>query len=203
VLHGRFVAVLPASGAAVKFNGWKKRWGAKLLASGETSAVFQVGKKGSSWLPWRNRAALHVEVRWTRPLVLVRKVPEVSVRIRPARPGSTPDLALLKELGPELLEALQIHLLGSPERRNGERLPWPHPVGVTVVAQGRGQTLECQGKDLSLAGMGLYLPSSLPASRVRLSLSSPSLAEPVTVSGSVVRIQRWDDNLFEAGVLFD
>ncbi|MBI1917596.1 MAG: PilZ domain-containing protein, partial [Planctomycetes bacterium] len=97
------------------------------------------------------------------------------------------------------------HLLGNPERRSGERVLWPHPVVLSYATpdRGRTETVECQGKDFSLAGMGLYLPATLPTSQVRLSLSTPAHPEAVSVSGSVVRIQRWDDQLFEAGVLFD
>ena len=80
-----------------------------------------------------------------------------------------------------------------------------HPVLLSYVApeRGRTETIECQGKDLSLAGMGLYLPITLPTSQVRLGLSTSTHPEAVSVSGSVVRIQRWDDQLFEVGVLFD
>ena len=51
--------------------------------------------------------------------------------------------------------------------------------------------------------MGLYLPTTLPTSQVRLRLTTPTRPDGVSLSGSVVRIQRWDDDLYEAGVLFD
>ncbi len=205
-VEGRFVAILPPSGAVRKFDGFRQHWGAKLVESGETSAVFQVGKRGTSWIPWRGGGpSLLVEVRWTRPHAVARKMPEVAVRVRPAKGTSLAGSALLQELGPRLLESVQAHLLGNPERRNGERVLWPHPVALTYVAPDRNTSvrLECQGKDLSLAGLGLYLPATLPTAQVRVGLTTPSRPEPVVVSGSVVRIQRWDDQLFEVGILFD
>ena len=111
----------------------------------------------------------------------------------------------MKQMGPLLLESLQTSLLGSPERRSGERVLWPHPLEVSCVSPGRtrGQVLECQGKDVSLTGMGLYLPSALPSSQVQLRITTPATNDVLTLPGSIVRIQRWDDQLFEAGVIFE
>jgi serine/threonine protein kinase len=205
-LDGRFVAILPPANAIRKFDAFKQQWGARLVESGERSAVFQVGRKSRSWIPWGKAAAsLLVEIRWTQPYALTRKMPEVVVRVRPDGTSGPAGVTLLAETGPLLLESLQKHLLGNPERRTGERVLWPHPVVLSYVMpdRGRTETVACQGKDLSLAGIGLYLPATLPTSQVRLSLATPTHPEAVTVSGSVVRMQRWDDQLFEAGVLFD
>ena len=146
-----------------------------------------------------------VEVRWSRPYALTRKMPEVVVCVRSAPNSGRAGATLFREVAQPVLESLQSHLLGNPERRSGERVPWPHPVTISFPAANRdkSESVECQGKDLSLAGMGLYLPATLPTSQVRVSLTSPTRPEPFTVAGNVVRIQRWDDNLFEAGVVFE
>ena len=206
VIESRFVAILPPSNAVRKFDGFRQQWNARLVESGETSALFQMEQKGRfRWLSWRRPPALLIEVRWSRPHTLTSKMPEVVVRVRPAPDSGRCGQDLLDEVGPTLLESLQSHLLGNPERRSGERVPWPHPVSLTFLApeRGKSETLECQGKDLSLSGMGIYLPTTLPTSQVRVNLTSPTRPEPFTVAGSVVRIQRWDDHLFEAGVLFE
>jgi serine/threonine protein kinase len=204
--EGRFLALLPPAGAIRKFEGFRQHWGARLVSSAEASAVFEVGHKRRTWLPWRDRSRrLLVEVQWSRSHGLMSRMPEVVVRVRQVPGSGVSGRALLEETGPRLIESLQGYLLGNPERRNEERVIWPHTVGLTYVVptQGRTETVECQGKDLSLAGIGLYLPVTLPTAQVRLHLSSPTTPEPVLLTGSVVRVQRWDDQLFEAGVVFD
>jgi len=205
VLEQRLIAVLPPEGALKKFDGFRKQWDAKVAAHGDTFAVFQVGERKSSWLPWRGRATLKVEVRWTRPSALVRRLPEVQVRIGAENASCQASAALLPQLGPLLLESLQSHLLGSPERRNGERILWPHEVAVSCLTPGRprGAPMQCQGKDLSLTGMGLYMPVALPSAQVQLCLTSPARSGSVVLPGSIVRIQRWDDRLYEVGVVFE
>ncbi|MBI1916745.1 MAG: hypothetical protein HYS12_18725, partial [Planctomycetes bacterium] len=103
-LEGRFVAILPPSNAVRKFDGFKQQWDAQLVESGETSAVFQVGRKSRFWIPWGKAAvSLLVEIRWTRPHALARKMPEVVVRVRPDRNSGAASVALLAETGPLLL----------------------------------------------------------------------------------------------------
>lgn len=207
VLEQRLVAVLPPEGAVRKFDGFRKQWDARVAAHGDGFAIFHVGQhQKKSWFPWRNHTAtLKIEVRWTRPSALVRRMPEVQVRIGADNPACQASAALLPQLGPLLLESLQTHLLGAPERRNGERILWPHEVAVSCVTPGRprGTPTQCQGKDLSLTGMGLYMPVALPSSQVQLCLTSPTHNGSVVLPASIVRIQRWDDRLYEVGVVFE
>jgi hypothetical protein len=65
-----------------------------------------------------------------------------------------------------------------------------------------GETIEGRGKDLSLGGMGLYLPRAPAGSPVNLELLTPSRVEPIILSGYCVRVQRCSDGWFETGVLF-
>jgi len=206
VLRRRFMAVMPPGGALRKFDHFCRQWGAQLVGEGETEAVFQVAEKSRSWLPWRGKPAmLRVEVRWTKPGTVTRKMPDVVVRVQPATATCKASAALLPTLGPLLLESLQTTLLGSPERRNGERVLWPHPVGVMCLAPGRSRAgmVECQGKDVSQTGMGLFMPAALPSSQVQLRLTGPMQSEAVTLPGSIVRIHRWEEQLFEVGVGFE
>jgi len=72
----------------------------------------------------------------------------------------TVECQLISEIGPLLRESLRSQLEAYPERRTQERVAWPHPVRATfLLADNKpGETLEGRGKDISLGGMGLYLP---------------------------------------------
>lgn len=205
-LDARFLASLPPAGAIKKFEGFCKQWDAQVVETAEASATFRIVRKSRSWLPWgKGGPAVDVMVSWSKPSAGVHTAPEVRTRVRPAPNSGSDAISLVQEIGPKVLESLQLCLLGNPERRNGERVLWPHIINVTYKAPNRprSETVECQGKDLSLAGVGLYLTAPLPTSRVEVALTSAAHVAPVTVSGSVIRIQRWDEDLYEVGVLFD
>ncbi len=145
-----------------------------------------------------------VEIRWTRPRPGSATLPEVSVRVRCADKKNKPNESLIQEIGPLLLESLRSQLEAYPERRNQERVPWPHPVRVTfpVADDKPGETLDGRGKDISLGGMGLYLPRAPAGSPIKLELLTPARGEPIVLSGHCVRVQRCADGWFETGVLF-
>ena len=56
----------------------------------------------------------------------------------------------------------------STERRGHSRLKWNHPLMVTPVHDDgtAGEPILCKGKDISLTGIGFYLPHPLPTWQV-------------------------------------
>jgi hypothetical protein len=140
-----------------------------------------------------------VEVRLAR----VRAAPtEVTIAIQPFGCGREHGAGLLKDLGRLLLESLRTYLQVNPERRIQERLIWPHPLLVCPLVEGRpGERIECQGKDISLSGVGFYLPCQLPTPRIRVELTAGG-QEPVQVPASIARVQRCGESWFEVGALF-
>ena len=65
---------------------------------------------------------------------------------------------------------------------------------------GSSEPIEDFGKDVSLNGMGLYLPCIVPDAEVHLSFTTRSGPEPVTVIGKCVRVQRCGEDWYEAGI---
>jgi hypothetical protein len=128
----------------------------------------------------------------------------LSVRIRGSDKKNKAEHTLVNDVGPLLLDSLRSHLEAYPERRDKERVDWPHPVRAAFqLAQNTScETIEGKGKDLSLGGMGLYLPRAFAGSQVQLELFRPSRSEPIAVYGRCVRVQLGGDGWFETGVLF-
>jgi serine/threonine protein kinase len=205
VLQARFAASMPPSGGLAKFEGFRKQWSAQLLRGDDGSAIFQVGQTGNFWQRWRGvRANLLVEITWSRPRPPEIPLPEVIIHVRPVARDARAGEALVRELGPPLVDSLRKHLVGHHERRSRERVVWARPVRATFLsADGRpSEPIECLGKDLSLTGMGLYLPCALAGADVRLDLTPDHADNPVTVTGQFLRVQRCGDGWYEAGVLF-
>jgi len=92
------------------------------------------------------------------------------------------------------------------QRRAAPRRPLPVPVSVEVLAADGSaaplRVVSAQGRDLSLAGMGLDSPEALaPGQPVRLHWQSAA-GEIVVAPGSVVRCQQAGDEQFHLGVRF-
>ncbi|HWG47182.1 MAG TPA: protein kinase [Gemmataceae bacterium] len=205
ILQGRFPARLVPNNARASFETFRRQWNAQLVRETDNSLVLQVALPGRFWQRWLGGApGLLVEIRWTRPRPGSSTLPEVSVRVRCSDKKIKPDDSLIKELGPLLLDSLRSQLEAYPERRNQERVGWPHPVRATfLLTDGKpGESLEGRGKDISLGGMGLYLPRAPAGSQIELELRTPARGEPIILSGHCVRVQRCGDGWFETGVLF-
>jgi serine/threonine protein kinase len=206
VLRSRFAASLPPSGAHIRFEGFRKQWNGEVERSSADSLLLRIGMPTQFWKRLFGRSpGLLVEITWTRPRPPAVPVPEVTVHIKSADKGGRANLSLLKQLGPVLLENLRSQLQGHPERRMQERRVWTETVEASfLLADGqRSEPITCHGKDISLTGMGLYLPCTVPGTDVQLNLTSPAHPQPVVLAGKCVRVQRCGDDWFEAGILFE
>jgi serine/threonine protein kinase len=206
VLQCTFAASLPPAGACSIFERFREQCKGQRLDGDDNSLTFQIGARAGFWRRWlgSRRPALLMEIRWDRPRP-PSLYPEIVARIRPADGRHKPDLARLAEEGPVLLDELRRLLGGHSDRRKQERILWTAPVQAVVLGEdGRpGEAFTCQGKDLSLTGMGLYLPQVPPDARLQLHLSSPRHPEPVVLHGRCVRLDECGEGWFEAGVLFE
>jgi hypothetical protein len=202
-LQHTFAARLPASGAKGSFAAFRRQWNAQVVGEGDRSLRLQVHLPGRFWQRWLGGTpALVVDLRWGLPAGA--GTPELSVRVHAAEKGGKVDDALLREVAPLLLDSLRAQLEAHPERRGRQRLAWGHPVRVTFLdTDGRwSDPVEGQGKDLSLTGMGLFLPRVLPGPLVRLDLTTPTGTEPVQLAGQCIRVQRCADGRYQVGVAF-
>ncbi len=199
-LQHHFAARLPATGAKARFEGFRRQWNAQAVREGEDSLVFQVRLPGTFWQRWLGSAGmLAVDLRWTRS----GGGADLEVRIGAGDKGKIDD-GLLRQVAPLLLESLRTQLEAHPERRGRKRLAWTQPVRASFQGEDGAwsEPIEGQGKDISLTGMGLYLPRVLPGPQVRLELSTPTRPEPVELCGHCVRVQRCPDGRYQAGVAF-
>jgi hypothetical protein len=201
-LRRRYKARLPLEVIRPRLDAFRQQWHGQVVCDEEAQLVFRINLPRSFWRRWLGRqSGLEVEVRLKRARTGVPT--EVTVQIQSFGCDRALGAQLVKDMGTLLLESLRTYLQVNPERRIQERLIWPHPLSVRAVFEdGRlGEVIEGQGKDISLSGIGFYLPDPLPTSRLRVELSSPGQA-PVCVPASVARVQRCGECWFEVGALF-
>jgi len=205
VLQGQFPARLWPPTARAGFETFRRQWNAEVVHEEENSLVFQIPFPGCFWKRWlEGTRGLLVEVRWALPGPVSAMCPELTVRIRCSDKKNRAEQRLLSDVGPLILDSLRSHVEAYPERRTQERVAWPHSLRATfLLAENTSkETIEGKGKDLSLGGMGLYLPRAFAGSQVQLELLRPSRSESIVLYGNCVRVQLCSDGWFEAGVLF-
>ena len=80
-----------------------------------------------------------------------------------------------------------------------------HPVEVCFLQEdGRpGETFSCLPKDISLTGLGLYLPNATANAPLRVTLTTPNHTEPLSLRGTCVRVQQCGEGWYEVGILFE
>lgn len=205
VFEGRFPARLAAGNAFASLETFRRQWNARVIRATDCSIVFQIPFPGRFWERWLDgtRGVL-VEVHWIQPRRGGTTLPEFVVRTRCADKKNKEEQKLVCDIGPLVLDSLRSHLEACPERRMQERVDWPYPVRATFLFADNqaSETMEGKGKDLSLGGMGLYLPRAIAGTPVQLELRRPSHEEPIVFYGNCVRVQLCSDGWFETGVLF-
>jgi serine/threonine protein kinase len=201
MLRSQFAARLPDDTTSAAFAGFRRQWRAQQFGDGDGSAAFQIALPGRFWQRWLSGTpGLVVELQWQQRGGLE---PELRVQIAGWEKGRTDD-AIVREVAPLVLESLRQQFEAFPERRGRKRLAWRHPVRASCL-QGDGSWSEPvagAGKDISLTGMGVYLPHVLPSPSVRLELSVPTRPDPVALVGRCVRLQRCAEGRYQVGIVF-
>jgi serine/threonine protein kinase len=206
VLRSRFAASLPGTNTSKAFEEFRKQWNGQILSNSKDGLTLAIGMPTQFWKRLFGRPpGLIVDLQWVRARPPVVPLPEITVHIRGADKGSRSNTSLLRQIGPAVLESLRAYLHKHPERRVQERRLWTGSVEASfLLPDGQySDTVVAHGKDVSLTGMGLYLPCVVPGSDIKLSVHTASRPTPVLLSGKCVRVQRCGDELYEAGILIE
>jgi serine/threonine protein kinase len=200
-LQARFAARLPECTSALAFVTFRRQWRAQQVCEVHCGGVFHIALPGRFWQRWLSGTpGLVVELHWEQAPGLQL---ELTVQIAAWDKGRTDD-AVVREVAPLVLESLRQEFEAFPERRGRKRLSWRHPLLVSCLQPDGcwSEPVGGEGKDISLTGMGLYLPHVLPSPSVRLELTVPTRTEPVTLLGRCVRLQRCSQGSYEVGIAF-
>jgi serine/threonine protein kinase len=205
VLRHKFSAGVPLGTARMKLDAFRQECHGQPIHEDEGRYVFHVSMPARFWRQWIGRQpGLEVEVTLARQYARAATPIDVAVQVRAFRCGQARGTRLLEEMGTSLLEGLRAALLVNSEKRIQERLLWPHPLRVRAVhADGTlGEPVVCRGKDLSLSGIGFYLPHELPTAEVCVELPATPETPALSVPATLVRAKRGADGWYEVGALF-
>jgi serine/threonine protein kinase len=203
IIQHRCSAHLPAALAGHKLEGFRQQWQARLARQDATTFVFQIEPPANFWQRCLGkRPALAIEVRLDPPSSPTLPT-DIAIQITPSGYGPREADQLLRDVGPPLLESLRLYLQAHPERRSEERLLWHPPLEVyPVEGDLAGEVIRCRGKDISLHGIGLYLPQEPPTTRIVVQFPGTLLSEPADIPAKIVRVCPHKDGWHEVGALF-
>jgi serine/threonine protein kinase len=202
-LQQRYTSKLVLDLLRLKLDVFRRQWQGRLLRDDEKLYVFQVRQAGGFWQRVVGRqAGLTVRVLLARSVELAST--QVTLQLTPFGCTREQGVQLLQTLGPLLLQSAAACFEVTAERRNQERIVWHRPLQVRFVLPNRqlGDLVDCKGKDLSLTGIGFYLPAALPTTQVNIDLEPAPAAPVVTVPANIVRVQRYHDDWYEVGAAF-
>jgi serine/threonine protein kinase len=203
-LSCRVTAGLPLGAAQEQLLVFAKAMGGTIVKQTASSCSMHFPLPQNSWRKWWGQAPqlmLHVDLARIKPM----SATPIDVRMQLATLHcSTKQTAhWLTTTGVAVVQELQQHMLTNSEKRARDRLLWPHPIRIVPLnADGtKADAIGCRGKDLSLTGMGLYLPHELPTSEVLIELPNPPNGV-VQMPAKLVHVQRNADGWYEVGAQF-
>jgi serine/threonine protein kinase len=193
VIVHRCGAMLHSGLAQAKLEGFRQAVGAQSVPGQEENVfTYRIFRPRSFWQACRGvQPGLEVSVRMGKPVNKAAMLTEVVAQINPFELTRDEAAILLKEAGPKVLENLRTYLQATPERRAAERYEYCLPLKVApVYPRGEvGTPITCQGKDLSLGGIGFYTSLELPTAQVCVFLTLPPGPKEIPVPALVVRSQ--------------
>jgi len=204
VLRYRFRAGLPIGPARVRLQTFCDQCFGQMAREDDRGCGFTVPLPRNSWSLWSGRQpALELQVIMDRLDPVAATPIEVAAQVRALGCGEEGRAKLLQEMALPLLDSLRNHLLVKSKNRAQKRLPWPHPLRVyPFYPDGRkGQAILCHGKDITLSGIGFYVPCELNASEVLIDLAG-SPKGTLLVPATVVRAHKCLNGCYEVGALF-
>ena len=177
ILRSRFAASLPGINTAHAFEGFRKHWHGQVMRGGKDSLTLLIGMPTQFWKRLFGRPpGLIVDLHWVRARPPAVPLPEITVHIRASDKGIRSQVSLLRQIGPVLLESLRAHLPGAsrtPAAGTPSCGPAPSRHRFLLPDGHVTDTIMAHGKDVSLTGMGLYMPCVVPGSEIQLSVIPP------------------------------
>ncbi len=204
-LFNRFPVGSPLGSVKDRLLDFADQVYAQVSSEDETSCTMRFDFPRNFWHRWwKQNPSLQFRVQLARTNPSSATPVEVSAELQAYDCSRSRKKELLGNIGRELFERLQQHLLINAEKRGTERLLWPHPVTVyPFYSNGqKDDAIECRGKDISLNGMGFYLPHDLSTTDLLVELPGTEAGSVILMPAMLVRAKPVADGWYEVGTLF-
>ncbi len=204
-LFQKFPAGLSMGEARSKLNEYRTKRDARLVLDTLREYIFQVDLPTKRWESWvGKKPALEIKVSLAKRHAFAATPIDVAVTLFPVGCSQKRGKSALEDVGLEILEEIRSYIVPKAEKRRGDRFLWSHPLEVCPLeADGTvGDPIVCRGKDLSLTGIGFYMPRKLETAEVFIKLPPTEQTQGIEIPATLVRAKRRSDGWYEVGALF-
>jgi hypothetical protein len=202
MLSYQLIAGLPLGAAQEQMQAFAQQMQGRIVGHDESTCNIQFDLEPSLWQKLRGQApVLEMSVVMTRVNRMAATPIEIKATLRTVYCTRQRTIDLLSSQGTDILDALQQRLLVHSEKRAKDRVLWPHPIRIHPLDHhGRlEEPIDCKGKDLSMTGIGFYLPHDLTTADVLVELPGADGSPPMRLPTTLVRVKRCADGWYEVG----
>jgi serine/threonine protein kinase len=200
-----FRSHLPRDLLRQRVDGFCRKWQGHVLHSSDRDLNFRVKTPRGFWQRFLGRRpGLEVRIHLAEVGFKEDDGAAVTIAVRPHELCRAQAMEALELLGQMVVEGLRDHLQVAPRRRGQERLLWPYEFDAKpVFVSGRvvGQPIRCQGKDISMNGIGFIAPREIPTGQLHVQLPLTALTPAVLVAARIVRNQKRVDGTWDVGAI--
>jgi hypothetical protein len=187
----------------LRLDGFLQQWDGKVVRDDAASLLLHVKAPHSVYHRWVGaEAELEVEFRFSAS---DDGGTQVVIAVRPCAADAATSQELVRAVAPLLMESVRGYLQQNSRIRGEERTPWLHPLRLWPVL-GNGalaSPVDCQGKDISLNGIGFYVPGDVISSNLCLYLPATTQTKEMLVSARIVRCQPFADGWQHVGAVLE
>jgi hypothetical protein len=201
LLQARLTVGLSREVTRLRLQGFLQRWNADVVREKKSRLVVHLPAPQCSWLHENDvRPMLELQVKLAR-LLGDANLTEVRLFFQTLDGDRKRRHEIDKVVGPLLLDSIRSHFEQNSNKRGQERLPWYHSLCVWPVLEdgSLASRIDCQGKDISLDGIGFYSPGELISNDVCLFLPATAQTQEALVAARVVRTQPHGDGWYHVG----
>jgi serine/threonine protein kinase len=201
-LHARLGVGLTRDVIRLRIEAFLQQWEGTIVGESGDRLTLHLPAPESFWQRWSGpRPLMEVQLHLSDTAPGGTTLTDVLLVIRPHEGTPEQRTEMIRVVGPVLLDSIRNYLAHNSRGRREERIPWYHPLWLWAIREDGqlGPPVECQGKDISLNGIGFYLPVELPGKKVCLYLPDTEQTNELTVSAQLVRNQSFGDGWFYVG----
>lgn len=205
ILSHHFSTSVSLEEARLKLDVIRQLWQGELRKDADRRYVFRIQLPGSfrSKQPHRPQG-LVIGIRMKKKHAFTSSALEISVRIKPRGVGKKRGARLLEIIGFSLLEQVQNALRIGTRNRSQERLELTCPLRIQPFYSdgSTGDWIGCRGRDLSMSGVGFFMPSSLPTVDINVKVPATPTTPEVILPATIVRAKLEEDGWYQIGAVF-
>ncbi len=193
-------------GLALKVEGFRSEWQARILHESATSYVLQVDLQAPPRPEDRGIPLIHlaVELDVHSAMVSTKHYAEARIRVRPAGEHPERAAAALPELAPRLFDSMRSYLQAGPDQRREDRWQCPQPLHVYPVLPTLEleEVLEGISRNISLGGVSFRVSQPPRAEQAFLHWHKSATVSRFAVLARIIRVQPMAGGGFEVGACF-